>query len=78
MARHVDPAAFPGYARIFDFEWPSAFSAIDIVAWDVFFGLPALFAVPAHTRRADASPARKRLVASGSPAVRAAAARLAR
>jgi hypothetical protein len=39
VARHVNPAAFPGYARIFDFRWPSTFYAIDIVAWDVFFAL---------------------------------------
>ena len=38
VARHIDPATFPGYARIFDWRWPSTFYAIDIVAWDVFFG----------------------------------------
>lgn len=66
VARHIDPATFPGYARIFDFEWPSTFYAIDIAAWDVFFGLSLLFAVPAFAHRADASLARKGLIASGS------------
>jgi hypothetical protein len=28
------------------FAWPSTFYAIDIVAWDVFFGLALLFADP--------------------------------
>jgi hypothetical protein len=66
VARHIDPATFPGYARIFDFEWPSTFYAIDIVAWDVFFGLSLLFAVPAFTHRDGASLVRKGLIASGS------------
>jgi hypothetical protein len=54
VARHIDPATFPGYARIFGWEWPSTFYAIDIVAWDVFFGLALLFAVPAFAHRGDA------------------------
>jgi hypothetical protein len=65
VARHVDPASFPGYARIFDFEWPSLLYAVDIVAWDVFFGLALLFAVPAFRRRSDTA-ARLGLIASGS------------
>jgi len=66
VARHIDPATFPGYARIFDFEWPSTFYAIDIVAWDVFFGLALLFAVPAFAHRSDAALIRRGLIASGS------------
>ena len=66
VARHIDPAAFPGYARIFGWQWPSTFYAIDIVAWDVFFGLSLLFAVPAFARRRDATLARWGLILSGS------------
>jgi hypothetical protein len=66
VARHIDPASFPGYARIFDFEWPSTFYAIDIVAWDVFFGLSVLFAAPAFARRGNAGLIRRGLIASGS------------
>jgi hypothetical protein len=66
VARHVDAATFPGYARIFDWEWPSTFYAIDIAAWDIFFGLALLFAVPAFVRRGGGSLVRKGLVASGS------------
>jgi len=66
VARHIDPATFPGYARIFDWEWPSTFYAIDIAAWDIFFGLALLFAVPAFTGRGDAPLIRKGFVASGS------------
>ena len=66
VARHIDPATIPGYARIFDWEWPSTFYAIDIVAWDVFFGLSLLFAVPAFAHRRDATLVRRGLIASGS------------
>jgi hypothetical protein len=65
VARHVDPDSFPGYARIFDFQWPSLLYAVDIVAWDVFFGLALLFAAPAFRRRSDTA-ARLGLIASGS------------
>lgn len=65
VARHVDPASFPGYQRIFDFQWPSLLYGVDIVAWDVFFGLALLFAVPAFRRRSDTA-ARLGLIASGS------------
>ena len=66
VARRIDPATFPGYARIFGFEWPSTFYAVDIVAWDVFFGLSLLFAVPAFAHRSDATLIRRGLIASGS------------
>jgi hypothetical protein len=62
VARHINHA-FPGYARIFDFKWPSMLYAIDIAAWDIFFGLALLFAVPAFAR---GSKARAGLIASGS------------
>ena len=66
VARHIDPATFPGYARIFGWQWPSTFYAIDIVAWDVFFGLALLFAVPAFARRGDAMLVRRGFILSGS------------
>jgi hypothetical protein len=54
VARHINQATFPGYARIFDFKWPSMLYAIDIAAWDIFFGLALLFAVPAFARGSKA------------------------
>jgi hypothetical protein len=66
VARHIDQSTFPGYARIFGFAWPSAFYAIDIVAWDVFFGLALLFAVPAFAHQGVATAVRRGLIASGS------------
>jgi hypothetical protein len=64
VARHI--ATFPGYVSIFGWKWPSTFYAIDIVAWDVFFGLALLFAVPAFADRADAIWVRRGLILSGS------------
>jgi hypothetical protein len=64
VARQIESATFPGYARIFGWQWPSTFYAIDIVAWDVFFGLALLFAVPAFTRK-DATLVRRGLTLSG-------------
>jgi hypothetical protein len=66
VARHINQAAFPGYARIFDFRWPSTFYAIDIVAWDVFFALALLFAVPAFSRSRQEAAVRRGLLASGT------------
>jgi hypothetical protein len=66
VARHIDPATFSGYARIFGWRWPSTFYAIDIVAWDVFFGLSLLFAVPAFAHGRDARLVRRGLILSGS------------
>jgi hypothetical protein len=65
VARHVDPASFPGYRFIFDFHWPSLLYAVDVVAWDAFFGLALLFAVPAFRRGSDTA-VRLGLIASGS------------
>lgn len=66
VARHIDPAALSGYARIFGFQWPSIFYAIDIVAWDVFFGLALLFAAPAFARHRGTAVVRFGLLASGT------------
>ncbi len=66
VARHIDPATFPGYRWIFGWRWPSTFFAIDVVAWDVFFALALLFAVPAFAHRSDAKRIRQGLIASGS------------
>ena len=57
-------AAVPGYDRIFSWQWPSVVYGIDIVAWDIFFGLALLFAVPAFTRKSD-NLVRAGFIASG-------------
>jgi hypothetical protein len=65
VARHINPATFHGYRWIFGFRWPSTFYAIDIVAWDVFFALALLFAVPAFARTEE-KWVRRGLIAAGS------------
>jgi hypothetical protein len=66
VARRVSPSSFAGYDWIFGFKWPSTFYAIDIVAWDVFFALAVLFAVPAFARRPQTKLIRWGLTASGA------------
>lgn len=53
VARRIGHAAVPGYDRIFGWQWPSVVYGIDIAAWDIFFSLALLFAVPAFTRKSD-------------------------
>ena len=53
VARRISHAAVPGYDRIFGWQWPSVVYGIDIAAWDIFFSLALLFAVPAFTRKSD-------------------------
>jgi hypothetical protein len=64
-ARRIDPKALPGFQDLFGWHWPSVVYAIDIVAWDVFFGLALLFAAPVfHASRHFA--VRNGLVAAGA------------
>jgi hypothetical protein len=65
IGRNVSHAAVPGYERIFGFQWPSVVYGVDIVAWDVFFSLALLFAVPAFTRTSD-TLVRRGFIASGA------------
>jgi hypothetical protein len=51
VARRVDPDAVPGFARLFDFAWPSMWYAVDVVAWDLMLGLSLLFAAFVFTGR---------------------------
>jgi hypothetical protein len=46
VARRIDPTSMPAYFRLFSWEWPSVDYALDIVAWDWFFGLSMLLAAP--------------------------------
>lgn len=64
VARRVEPEAVPGFARLFDFAWPSMLYAVDIVAWDLLLGLSLVFAAvvfSGHRYRA----ARRGLLVSG-------------
>ena len=46
VVRRINPAAIHGYQYLFNFHWPSLLYAIDVVAWDIFFGFALLFAAP--------------------------------
>jgi hypothetical protein len=65
VGRRIDPAAVPGFPRLFDFAWPSTLYAIDIAAWDLFLGLSLLFAAAVFANRRHAV-ARRGLLLSGS------------
>jgi hypothetical protein len=49
VARRVEPGAVSGFARLFDFEWPSMLYAVDVVAWDLLLGLSLLFGAAVFT-----------------------------
>lgn len=44
VVRRIDPGAVQGFQYLFNWHWPSVLYGIDIVAWDIFFGLALLFA----------------------------------
>lgn len=46
VTRRIDPAAIHGFQYLFTWHWPSVLYGVDIVAWDIFFGLALLFAAP--------------------------------
>jgi hypothetical protein len=63
--RRITPSSFQGFHDFFGWHWPSVFYSIDIVAWDVFFGLAMLFAAPVfHVSRHFA--ARNGLIIAGA------------
>lgn len=46
VGRQVSPAAIPGFSHLLGWQWPSVSYAIEILAWDFFFGLALLAAAP--------------------------------
>jgi hypothetical protein len=46
VGRHVAATGEPWVPLFFSFTWPSVVYALDILAWDLFFGLSVLCAVP--------------------------------
>ncbi|GEM_PF-327751 len=44
VSRPLASAGFPWGIQFFSFVWPSVVYALDILAWDLFFGLSMLFA----------------------------------
>ena len=46
VGRQIGSAGLPWLPLLFSFTWPSVPYALDILAWDLFFGLSMLFAAP--------------------------------
>jgi hypothetical protein len=46
VVRRIDPSAIHGFQYLFNWHWPSVLYGVDVVAWDIFFGLALLFAAP--------------------------------
>lgn len=46
VARRISPDIIHEYRYLVGFEWPSLLYGIDVVAWDIFFGLSLLCAAP--------------------------------
>jgi hypothetical protein len=46
VSRPIEAAGFTWAPLFFSFKWPSVMYTLDILAWDVFFPLAILFAVP--------------------------------
>jgi hypothetical protein len=46
VSRQSGFASLTSLQRLLAFEWPSIAYAVDILAWDVFFVLSMLFALP--------------------------------
>jgi hypothetical protein len=46
VVRRIDPNAIHGFQYFFNWHWPSMLYGVDVVAWDIFFGLALLFAAP--------------------------------
>jgi hypothetical protein len=46
VSHSKEAGQLPNYSFLFSFKWPSVVYALDILAWDLFFGLSMLFAAP--------------------------------
>lgn len=58
-------SAFSGWQLVLSFRWPSLAYALDILAWDVFFGLATLFVAPVFGGSRLAAWIRGAFLASG-------------
>ncbi|HTP14735.1 MAG TPA: hypothetical protein VMK13_02735 [Streptosporangiaceae bacterium] len=65
VVRRIDPSAIHGFQYLFNWHWPSMLYGVDIVAWDIFFGLALLFAAPVFHAAGHAA-ARNGLLIAGA------------
>jgi hypothetical protein len=65
VGRQIASADLARSALFLSFKWPSVAYALDIVAWDVFFGLAMLFAAPVFSGGRLATSIRILMITSG-------------
>jgi hypothetical protein len=66
VVRRLGPASPPELSAIFFTPWPSAFFALDLLAWDLFLGLALLFAAPAFKGGGLQAAVRAALILGGT------------
>lgn len=63
---HTNEAAkLQNFSFLFSFKWPSLVYALDILAWDLFFGLSMLFVAPVFKKNRFEKNLKKLLIVSG-------------
>ncbi len=65
VSRQIEAAGFTEAPFLFSFAWPSVAYTLDILAWDWFFALSMLFAVPVFRGRGLETTLRYLLIVSG-------------
>jgi hypothetical protein len=65
LSHRADFASLPWLRSLITFQWPSVTYALDILAWDVFFGISALCLVPVFSGSRLSRAIRVLLLASG-------------
>jgi hypothetical protein len=65
VGRQIDAAGHPWLPLFFSFAWPSVPYALDILAWDLFFGLSMLFAAPVFSGDRHVASIRVVMIVSG-------------
>jgi hypothetical protein len=69
VSRLIESAGVPGLPFLLSFKWPSLAYALDLLAWDLFFGLSVLFAAPVFSGDRLRVSIRILMIASGVLAI---------
>lgn len=51
ISNHAGANAYPWFEQLFAWKWPSVVYALDILAWDLFFGLSILCLIPNYYKK---------------------------
>ena len=65
ISKSGEAAQLPNFSFYFSFQWPSVVYALDILAWDLFFGLSMLFMSPVFKKGKAEKKIRTLLIISG-------------